>query len=99
MSESEAKEIEKTNSNAMPMDLQAQSEEEPTEVILAMLYTAAKILESRALAQVLTGHSPISKKIVTYIRLPMVEVDNISGFRMVESIGSEELPLDKPLAT
>ena len=71
------------------MDSQAQDEEEPTEVLLAMLYTAAKMLEKRSLAVVLTGHMPTTRKPVTYIRLPMVEVDELLGFRIFpDSIGN-----------
>lgn len=89
MSASVAKAKEKTNSSVMPMDSQAQDEEEPTEVLLAMLYTAAKMLEKRSLATVLTGHAPTTRKPVTYIRLPMVEVDELLGFRIFpDSIGN-----------
>lgn len=83
----------KTNENKslkdMPMDSQVQpEEEEPTEVVLAMLFTAAKILEKRHLAHILTGQSPTNKKPITYIRLPMVEVDDLLGFRLIESLGN-----------
>ena len=89
MSASVAKAKEKTNSSVIPMDSQAQDEEEPTEVLLAMLYTAAKMLEKRSLAVVLTGHMPTTRKPVTYIRLPMVEVDELLGFRIFpDSIGN-----------
>ena len=89
MSASVAKAKEKPNLNDMPMDSQGQGEEEPTEVLLAMLYTAAKMLEKRSLATVLTGHSPKTRQPVTYIRLPMVEVDELLGFRIVpDSIGN-----------
>ena len=89
MSASVAKAKEKTNSSVIPMDSQAQDEEEPTEVLLAMLYTAAKMLEKRSLAVVLTGHMPTTRKPGTYIRLPMVEVDELLGFRIFpDSIGN-----------
>ncbi len=93
MSASVAKAKEKPNLNDMPMDSQGQGEEEPTEVLLAMLYTAAKMLEKRSLATVLTGHSPKTRQPVTYIRLPMVEVDALLGFRVVsETIGNLAKP-------
>ena len=82
MSEKEVKASEKKSINGMPTDSEA---EEPTEVLLAMLYTAAKALEGRGICEVLTGHSPKSKNPVTYIRLPMVEVDKLLGFRTVGS--------------
>ena len=82
MSEKEVKASEKKNTNGMPTDSEA---EEPTEVLLAMLYTAAKALEKREICEVLTGHSPKSRNPVTYIRLPMVEVDKLLGFRTVGS--------------
>lgn len=91
MSVGAVKAKEKPNLNGMPMDLQVQNGEEPTEVLLAMLYTAAKELEKRSLAIILTGHSPITRKPVTYIRLPMVEVDQLLGFRITqETIGTAE---------
>lgn len=83
MSENVVKASEKKSTNDMPTDSEA---EEPTEVLLAMLYTAAKALEKRGICEVLTGHSPVSKKPVTYIRLPMVEVDQLLGFRTVGSL-------------
>ena len=89
MSESVVKAKGKPSLSDMPMDLQAQNEEEPTEVLLAMLYTAAKMLGKRSLATVLTGYSPATKKPVTYIRLPMIEIDELLGFRIAnESIGN-----------
>ena len=82
MSEKEVKVSEKKSTNGMPTDSE---EEEPTEVLLAMLYTAAKALEGRGICEVLTGHSPVSRNPVTYIRLPLVEIDKLLGFRTVDS--------------
>lgn len=83
MSEKEAKANVNKSSEGMPMDSQGQNEEEPTEVLLAMLYTAAKLLEKRQLAFILTGTSPTTRKPITYIRLPMVEIDELLGFRSI----------------
>lgn len=87
MLENEVKAKEKQSLKDMPTDSKAPpEEEEPTEVLLAMLYTAAKLLEKRRLAHILIGKSPANKTVITYIRLPMVEVDELLGFRFVGNI-------------
>lgn len=84
MSESVVKANERQSLNGMPTVSEASPEaEESTEVLLAMLFTAAKLLERRGVLAVLTGVTPISKKPVTYIRMPMVEVDNVIGFKVI----------------
>lgn len=64
----------------MPTLTETQSEGElPIEVVLAILYTQAKRLESQALAQVLTGVTPKGET-VTYIRMVGVSLDKERGF-------------------
>lgn len=84
MSENAVRANEKQNLKDMPTVSGGSPEaEESTEVLLAMLFTAAKLLERRGVLAVLTGVTPISKKPVTYIRMPMVEVDNVIGFKVI----------------
>lgn len=91
MSAKGQKVIEKQSLSDMPTVSQAQPEvEEPTEVLLAMLYTAAKALEGRSLATVLSGKNPTTHQPVIYIRLPMVEMDAALGFRLLDSVGKEK---------
>jgi hypothetical protein len=88
MLDNEAKVQEKQSSSSMPTLIETQSDELPTEVVLAILYTQAKRLESQALAQVLTGRSPKGEQ-VTYIRLNGVRVDPERGF-VLATVGNEK---------
>lgn len=93
MSEAEVKVIEKQNSSSMPT-LTAAPEPEvptdlPTEVVLAILFSQAKKLEAKALAQILTGTTPKGET-VTYIRMTGVKLDKENGFALAlpESVGT-----------
>lgn len=78
MLEAEVKVTEKQNSNSMPTHTEKPDEEMPTEVALAILYTMARKLEAKALAQVLTGHTPKGGP-VTYIRMTGIVIDPEKG--------------------
>jgi hypothetical protein len=91
MLDNEVKAKEKPNLSSMPTLTQTQNDELPIEVVLAILYTQAKRLESQALAQVLTGPNPKGEQ-VTYIRLTGVKIDPERGFVLADqgSVGSEK---------
>lgn len=63
---------------------QLPTQQVPTEVALAILYTMASRLEKEALAQVLTGHTP-KGEVVTYIRMTGVAIDKEKGFVLAAS--------------
>jgi hypothetical protein len=88
MLEQEVKVTEKQSSSSMPTLTEKQDEELPIEVVLAILWTKAKRLESEALAQVLTGHSPKGEP-VTYIRMTGVVIDPERGF-VLATVGNEK---------
>ena len=78
-----------TNSGSMPTVSKAPKEdEEPVEVLLAMLYTAAILLQKRQVVSILSGTSPITKKPVIYIRIQEAVIDPANGFKIIESVGS-----------
>lgn len=93
MLDNEVKVTEKSNSSSMPTLTEKPDETElPTEVVLAILYTQAKVLEKRALAQVLTGRTPKGEP-VTYIRMTGVNLDTANGFVLAvqeKSVGTTE---------
>jgi hypothetical protein len=92
MLDNEVKVKGKSNLNSMPTLTETPNEGElPIEVVLAILYTQAKRLESQALAQVLTGRSPKGETI-TYIRMTGVVVDDVKGFVLADrkSVGNEK---------
>lgn len=94
MLDSEVKVTEKQSSSSIPTHTETHEGEVPTdlptEVVLAILFTQAKALESRALAQILTGRTP-KGEVVTYIKLSGVTVDKEKGFVLAvkESVGNE----------
>jgi hypothetical protein len=90
MLDQEAKVQEKSSSSSMPTLTEKPDEDVPTEVALAILYTMARRLEAKALAQVLTGHTPKGEK-VTYIKLIGVTVDPEKGLVLaVPTEGTKE---------
>jgi hypothetical protein len=79
----------KLNLSSMPTHIETPNEGElPIEVVLAILYTQAKRLESEALAQVLTGLSPKGER-VTYIRMTGIIFDAERGFVLAEPLPTD----------